>query len=372
MKSILINGVSAKSGGGKSILTNFLTSIKHKEIDLKYIVIVPPNHNYEKFKNENVIIIPFNDSKFSGIAQLYFYFVYVKKIIKRYNIELVFNLSDVIIRHKTKQLFLFDWPYGVYPESSVWQKMPFFEFFYRKFKLFLFKNSVIFPTTIYAQTFSVRERLSRLYTIDKIGIFPNAVSIDNIEGGVYKDFMFPENRTKFLCLSKYYVHKNIEIFLPLARLIKLNNLAYSIVVTIEKSQHRNAKKLLETIIEEKLENIIINVGAVDMEHVPSLYKQVDALLLPTLLESFSGTYVEAMHHLKPIFTSDMDFAKDVCGEAAIYFNALNAYEVFNAIKQFSDESLMKEMISAGEKRLGSFLSWEDVSERILNEIKRNI
>ena len=372
MKNILINGVSAKSAGGKSILTNFLELINHKEIDFKYIVIIPPGHNYEKYKNENVIIIPFNNNKFLGIANLFFYLVYVKKIIKRYRIELVFNFSDVIIPLKSKQLFLFDWPYAVYPESKVWQKMSFFEFFRRKFKLFLFKNTVRFPITIYAQTVSSAERLSRLYTIDKIGILPNALSIQNIQDSVYKDFMFPENRTKFLCLSKYYIHKNLEILLPLARLIKQNNLAYSIVITIEKSDHRNAKKLLEAIIDEELENIIINVGTVNMEHIPSLYKQVDAIFFPTLLESFSGIYIEAMHHLKPIFTSDMDFARDVCGEAAIYFNPLNTDEVFNAIKQCSDESLMKEIISAGEKRLGSFLSWEDVSDRILNEIKRNI
>ena len=31
--------------------------------------------------------------------------------------------------------------------------------------------------------------------------------------------------------------------------------------------------------------------------------------MPTLLESFSGTYVESMYFEKPILTSDLDFAK---------------------------------------------------------------
>jgi hypothetical protein len=49
-----------------------------------------------------------------------------------------------------------------------------------------------------------------------------------------------------------------------------------------------------------------------MSDVPKWYKATQALLLPTLLESFSGTYIEAMHFERPIFTSNLDFAKEVC------------------------------------------------------------
>ena len=68
-----------------------------------------------------------------------------------------------------------------------------------------------------------------------------------------------------------------------------------------------------------------------MEHVPILYKQVDGMIMPTLLESFSATYIDSMALGVPIFTSDRDFARDVCGDAAWYFDPLNAESIFEVI-----------------------------------------
>ena len=60
--------------------------------------------------------------------------------------------------------------------------------------------------------------------------------------------------------------------------------------------------------------------------------------MPTLLESFSGTYVESMYFEKPILTSDLDFAKEICGNGAIYFNPFNTQEQLDAIKFISENN----------------------------------
>lgn len=372
MKNILINGVSAKSGGGKSILTNLLRSIFNKGSGYRYIVIVPAKMGYEIFSNGNIIILEYDDSRLAILKQLYFYFFYLKRIVKNYDISLIFNLSDIIIPLKINQLFLFDWSYAVYPESLVWKKMGLFEFIYRKGKLFVFKRYLTFPKVIYAQTDSVKSRLEEIYKLDNVSILPNAVSLDNIDGGIYKDFNLPSDKYNFLCLCKYYVHKNLEIFVPLAKLIKLQKLPYTIIITIEKTQHGKAKRLLDIIAKENLNDIIINVGEVEMKHVPSLYKQSTALLLPTLLESFSGTYVEAMFHKKPIFTSNMDFAKDVCGECAIYYNPNDPNSILEAMKKINNTTMVKKLVENATLRLNNFLTWDDVTNNILKEINKNI
>jgi glycosyltransferase involved in cell wall biosynthesis len=95
-----------------------------------------------------------------------------------------------------------------------------------------------------------------------------------------------------------------------------------------------------------------------MADVPSLYRQVDALLLPTLLESFSGTYVEAMFHGKPIFTSNYEFATDVCQGAALYFDPLDVLDIFQCIRLATDNpNLIVQKIVAGKDRLRSMLNW---------------
>jgi len=368
MASILVNGISAKLGGGKSILVNFLSLLYESNNKEQFIVIVPPGNEYLKYAKENIRIVPVKNSYFPLVV---FYFSTIKKIVKKYKVSLIFNLADFIIPVSTKQVYLFDWPYAIYPDSIAWGSISRKEWLFRKFKLFLIRRYIHLPVLLMAQTTVAADRLKKIFSVNNIEVVPNAVSIDNLTGGRYKDFDLPKERIKLLYLTKYYPHKNIEIFLPAARIIRDEKLPYSIIITINESQHENAKKILETLKEEKLDEIVMNAGHVEMEHVPSLYQQCDALLMPSLLESFSGTYAEAMYHGKPIFTSDLDFAKVVCGDAAFYFDPLEADSIIRSIKSaYENPDVVLSKTALGKERVKSFLSWEQVFNKILKSIEK--
>ena len=64
---------------------------------------------------------------------------------------------------------------------------------------------------------------------------------------------------------------------------------------------------------------LVNVGPVALADGPALYQSCDVCFLPTLLETFTATYPEAMAMGLPIVTSDVDFARDICQSAAVYF-----------------------------------------------------
>ena len=368
MASILINGISAKFGGGKSILVNFLGLLFKSNKKEQFVVIVPPGFEYLAYSKENIRIIPIKNSYFSLFI---FYFLTIKQIVKKYKVSLIFNLADLIVPISTKQVYLFDWPYAIYPNSIAWNRMSRMEWFFRKFKLFLLKRCIHLPVLLIAQTKVTEERLKNFFSIKNIEVVPNAVSLNNLSGGQYKDFKLPKEGIKLLYLTKYYSHKNIEIFLELGKIIHEEGLPYNIIITISESQNKNAKKFLENLKNERLNKVVINVGPVEMEYVPSLYQQADGLLMPSLLESFSGTYVEAMYHGKPIFTSDLDFAKVVCGDAAFYFNPLEANSIINSIRfAYENPDLMLSKISSGKERLNAFLSWEQVFDKFLKIIEK--
>ncbi|MEZ4423298.1 MAG: glycosyltransferase [Gemmatimonadota bacterium] len=71
------------------------------------------------------------------------------------------------------------------------------------------------------------------------------------------------------------------------------------------------------------ERHIRRVGPVPHAELGELYRGAAVVLLPSLLESFSATYVEAMHFGVPLVTSDLDFARDICGRAALYADPLD-------------------------------------------------
>lgn len=368
MSSILINGISAKSGGGKSILINFLKLLHESTGKGEFIVIVPAGSDYSVYSKEDIRIIPVKNSNFFLFI---FYFFTIKQIIRKYRVSLILNIADVIVPVSTNQIYLFDWPYATYPESVAWNRLTRKDWLFKKFKLFLIKRYINLPVLLIAQTEVSRKRLKQRFSIRNAEVVPNAVSLDNLTGGEHKDFDLPKERFKLLYLTKYYSHKNIEIFLSLARLIGEEKMPYNIIITINESQHINAKRILEALKNENLDKIVINVGPVKMEHVPSLYQQCDALLMPTLLESFSGTYVEAMYHGKPIFTSDLDFAKDICGDAAFYFDPLEAVSIKNSIKlAYENPDLILSKIKLGKDRLNTLLSWEQAFEKLLGLMEK--
>lgn len=370
MTNILIHGLNSKSGGGKSILDNYLTMLSKSDIKDKYFVLTPNKNEYKKYANQFIEIVDI-DKLYKKLYMVYIRYEFVlPKLVKHLNIDVIFNLSDVPIKAKNiKQVFLFDWPYAVYPESIVWKKMDKFSAFERKLKLYFFKKYLPYVTTMIAQTDTMKKRLIELYNLKNIHLVPNAVSLDNLSGGEYKNFNLP-NGKKLLYLCVYFPHKNLEIFIPLAKKIKEKKFDYKIIITIEESQHVQVKPLLNQIKQEKLDDVIINVGPVQMKHVPSLYKQCDGLLMPTLIESFGLTYIEAMYNELPIFTSDIDFAHDVCKDTAYYFNPLDSDSILGKITEAFDSTVeQNQKILNASNNLKSFLSWNDVLkkyERLIN------
>ena len=116
-----------------------------------------------------------------------------------------------------------------------------------------------------------------------------------------------------------------------------------------------------TIEPEELERIfkgcayITTVGPVPPEECPSLYRECDAMFLPSLAECFSASYPEAMIMSKPIITSDLGFARSICGDAAIYFKPKDAETAANQIERMIDDTQLKEtLIVNGHKRLKKF------------------
>lgn len=365
MANIIINGLNSKVGGGKSILTNFLSLLASNTLDDKFVVLVPNVAEFKMFENNSIKIMTLPNFCTNNLSFPVLNRWILPRLIKKYNCHLLFNLADVPVPTPVKQIFLFDWPYAVYPESPVWKMMDFRDWLKRKIKLYYFKKYLKHVDVMIAQSTAMKQRLETLYNLKDIRVVPNAVSLDNLSYEITKDYHF-EKGLNLLCLSHYYVHKNLEIFIPLAKEIIARGEKIHIVTTIDPRQHPKAEAFLREVNKLGLNTVINNVGPVRMEDVPSLYAQTDGLLLPTLLESFSGTYVEAMFHEKPIFTSDMDFATGVCGDAAYYFAPFNPQEILQRIIESQNNPLERQnRVNAGKRILAGLPSWEQTFKAYL-------
>jgi glycosyltransferase involved in cell wall biosynthesis len=362
---VFINGLHAKAGGGKSILSNYLSLLKHGHFGNTYIVLTPDKRQYVQYSGGHVQMIEIADRyNKQPLFPLLYEFV-LPNILRNHRIDAILNFGDLVIPSRLPQIYCFDWPYAVYPQSIAWQRLDLAGYISRKVKLFVFKRYLPHATKVVAQSPTMDQKLRSIYGLDNTVVIPNAVSLENLSGGDRIDFGLPTDKKKLLCLTHYYPHKNIEVLIPLAQRIRDRGLPICVITTIAATQHNYARRFLRNIKRRGLQDVLINLGPITMANVPSLYEQSDALFMPTLLESFSGTYVEAMFHRKSIFTSRLDFAEDVCGDAAFYFDPTDEDSILEAIlRAFQNEDLRREKIDLGSDRLKRMLSWNEVFYRL--------
>lgn len=355
---ILINGLNAKSGGGKSILNNYLSLLKNRPDGNKYYILTPIKSEYIQYESENIWIVDI-PSMFKRLTLLPFtYGIYFNRIIKKLDIVSIFNLADIPINTNTYQVFLFDWPYAVYPDSKIWDLMSKQELLKRQFKLLIFRYYSRNVNHFIVQTDVIENRLQKYFNCQKTSVIASPVTLESYNRDSF-DFKLPEGK-KLLYLSYYYPHKNFEIFIKLGKLIKKQGQDFKLIITISIEQGKKAYSFLKRVQQEGLIDIIINIGPVETKYISSLYNQVDGLLMPTLLETYGLPYIEAFHNNIPVFTSDFDFARAVCGDAAKYFNPFDEHDIFKTMEILNDNNEVDKMKRLGQNQLKKILDWNKV------------
>ena len=74
-----------------------------------------------------------------------------------------------------------------------------------------------------------------------------------------------------------------------------------------------------------------------------------------------------MFYKRPVFTSDRDFARAVCGDAAFYFDPHSAESIYQMLHNaFSEEAAIMENVKEGYARVQQFPDWHAVAQQYLD------
>ncbi|MDH3378188.1 MAG: glycosyltransferase, partial [Gammaproteobacteria bacterium] len=154
---------------------------------------------------------------------------------------------------------------------------------------------------------------------------------------------------RLLTVTSYYAHKNLEIIPQIIPFLQDRiSSPIEFVLTLTPDEYRAR-------ISPSIPPEVNLVGAVPPAECPALYGECDAMFLPTLAECFSASYAEAMVMEKPIVTTDLGFARSICGPAAVYFAPANPKAAAEAIAQLASSTTSQSRLrKAGRLRLQSF------------------
>ena len=133
--------------------------------------------------------------------------------------------------------------------------------------------------------------------------------------------VFTGGARKIFVPSAYYSHKNLEIIFEVCRLLKYSGREDDFVfITTVPSDSIFAKRLDEL----GLNSLIHNVGPYTYNDAHRLYSDADAVFIPSVLETFSTSYLEAIAMAKPLIVADRPFSREVCGDYPHYYSPLYA------------------------------------------------
>ncbi|HET8804194.1 MAG TPA: glycosyltransferase [Aequorivita sp.] len=259
------------------------------------------------------------------------------------------------------QVIGFNLPLYIYPESPYVKNLSFLKKLKlsakKKIHFYYFKRDGI---AFVVQTNDVNKRVKKALKTERVFTVTNTYNSFYKEPTVFRNKLPPRKEKEIRCLtiSSYYGHKNLEIIPEIIKnLRKQKRYGIQFILTLKENDFK-----------KKFGNIpeIINVGPIKPEECPSLYNECDFMFLPTLAECFSASYPEAMIMQKPIITTDLGFARSICGEAAEYYIPGDPKDASAKILNLiSDESRQKNLQKLGLKELKKFDSAQERAEKYL-------
>ena len=223
----------------------------------------------------------------------------------------------------------------------------------------VFRMNAKFVDQFIVQTESMASALSLQYNvpIEKIFIvlqpaFPWIVKKRNSKRTLHKKC--PKGLTLFYPASHYW-HKNHKLFsrVPMHQIEKLP--IRKIIFTIEEKYNPSpGVKFIDC------------VGELNHGMMNKYYGEADALLFLSKAESYGFPLVEAMSLGLPIVCPNLPYAREICGDEAIYFEISDPNSLCHALSSLHDKLEHGWMPDWSQQLAHIPKDWRDVARSILS------
>ncbi len=370
---ILVNMSSIKVGGGLQASITFLEYIlqnKSKYSDVEFIFIITKEIQ-KQIVNLDFLKYYVVDKSPANLFKGFFIRKFIKKIESEINPNIVYSIGfPSYINFKNPEIGRYTNPFEICNSEIAFRQLNIIEKIKRKiltfYRIFYASNATFFET----QTETAKSGIIKKFKVNekKILVSPNTLNKRFI---MQKDSYRKKNNIikRIFCLSAAHKHKNLDLIPLVAKELRnKKNFKYKFFITLP-NESLLLRKILKKSYKLGVQDQIVNLGPLNLDEVFNEYKKADCLFLPTLLEIFSASYIEAMSMGTPIVTTKMDFSKEICGDAALYFKPASYRDAASKLeKLFSNESIKTKLISMGFEQLKKFPTQNSKFESLIDYI----
>ncbi|MFC1687810.1 glycosyltransferase family 4 protein [Patescibacteria group bacterium] len=191
---------------------------------------------------------------------------------------------------------------------------------------------------------------------------PNDIISNDEKDNLLKRFTI--TKPYVLYVGNVYPHKNLEKFIK----------AFKDIITRDKDllfvlvgkEDYFFKRLRAQVERTDLSKNIVFTGFVTDSELFTLYANARLFVFPSLYEGFGLPPLEAMSAGTPVVASRATSIPEVCGDAAVYFDPNNIYDMIQSVERvLTDEALRQNLIQNGKKRIQDF-HWDTMARETLD------
>lgn len=364
---ILIDNSNLYAGGGIQVATSFLYDLITIKDDNQYHVIQSVNSAKQVNKldfDKRFKFYDFTEADKAIISRI----KKLRGIEEQINPNVIFTVfGPSYYKSKSPKVVGFAIPHIIYSNSPFFNKISFLERY--KIKVTSYLKNIFFKNNSDALIFESEDAMEIYLSKIKKPVTSYVVSntLNSIfnNANLWKDITIDKASFNILYLTANYPHKNLDIIPDIIDYLILNDKLYNFKFNLSVNKE-------ELMFDDRYDKYINYLGTVDIMNVPSLYKEMDVLLMPSLLEIFSTSYLEAMYMQIPIISSDMSFARDICADSALFADPLNAADYADKILLlYTNKELYKNLVQKGAENLKRFGTSMDRTKKYLEILKKH-
>ncbi len=181
-----------------------------------------------------------------------------------------------------------------------------------------------------------------------------------------------EGSLKLLFVSHYNYYRNFETLIRALPLLRdgLAGRSVKLLLTCQLSAGKNPgayrpEAAADLVKGLNVRDMVVELGAIPYEKLHHLHAHADVYVSPAYTETFAHPLVEAMASGVPVTASDLAVHREICGDAAVYFERFSPEALAACVTQIARAPEMsRHMAARGLERSRQF-SWKAHAEKIL-------
>lgn len=320
----------------------------------------------------NIEILSYGGNRYQEIDRALLGFGGLRRIARERHSDIVWSLNlGSYVRASVPQVLSVNNPHQVYPwevtryhpDSAL--NVAALRWFFRK--SLRVSDGVMVQTPIMAEYIrQISATQNQIEVVSKAventdDVSPESLPLNvqkKLEGGLGK------HAFSFLYVSTYTPHKNHKTLIEAFDILANKGVNVRAIFTIALDEliacgGEKARMLAAS-------GHLVPIDWMGKAHLRALYDACDACIMPSVLESLSSAHLEAMQWGKPQITADLPYARDLCGNAAVYVSAENPKAWADKIQEFmSDTALRAKLIEEGAGRMKQFpATWAEVAHKV--------